>query len=332
MLYDGIKLTDSAVFEKLNVQHAETLPVSGNLGELFYLENSDDPEDTLSGLYVFDDAWRKATNAPILDPTIQFVKSFVATANQTLFEVPESYESATAEVTRNGVNVPVNFTSVDSFTLLQQAWAGDIVEIVWFSVLRLGDALKRSGDTMTGFLEVPAGAAGNQVARANETLLRDHSAAAVSTTLVDTDVMYLIRGGQVYKFSPNVIATNITAKSNNFTAIQQFSEGLKTSKSYSTEVITLVASDIDCSAGNYFYKSISTNTTFTFSNAPAAGYAYGFILEVDHVGGNITWPLNVQWPNVGPGALISGKRHNFSFKTRNGGLTWDASALTNYGG
>lgn len=42
----------------------------------------------------------------------------------------------------------------------------------------------------------------------------------------------------------------------------------------------LAASDVDMSSGSYFTKTLSANTTFTFSNPPASGTAGSFALEV----------------------------------------------------
>lgn len=42
----------------------------------------------------------------------------------------------------------------------------------------------------------------------------------------------------------------------------------------------LSASDVDLSTGSYFSKTLSANTTFTFSNPPASGTAMGFLLNV----------------------------------------------------
>ena len=58
MIFDGINLLDAAVFTNLNVQRNTTLPASGNVGELFYLES---PDIDVSGLYIFDSIWRKVT-------------------------------------------------------------------------------------------------------------------------------------------------------------------------------------------------------------------------------------------------------------------------------
>ena len=94
-------------------------------------------------------------------------------------------------------------------------------------------------------------------------------------------------------------------------------------------VVAMAALDVDCSAGNYFTKTISANSTFTFSNAPASR-SYGFVLEVTHTSGTLTWPAAVRWPaNTAP-TLTSGKTHLFVFVTDDGGTTWRGASSVDY--
>jgi hypothetical protein len=63
-----------------------------------------------------------------------------------------------------------------------------------------------------------------------------------------------------------------------------------------------LATTIDCEAGNVFSHTLSENTTFTFSNPPASGTAYGFSLKIvqdaSASGYTITWPSAVDWPRA----------------------------------
>ena len=92
------------------------------------------------------------------------------------------------------------------------------------------------------------------------------------------------------------------------------------------------ALDVDCSAGNYFTKAISINSTFTFSNIPTSGTAYSFTLEVDVTGTStaITWPASVKWPDDTAPSLTDTKTHLFMFVTNDGGTTWRGAALVDY--
>jgi hypothetical protein len=68
---------------------------------------------------------------------------------------------------------------------------------------------------------------------------------------------------------------------------------------------------IDCEAGNVFALTLSENvTTFTWSNPPASGTAYGFSLKVIQGSSDytITWPPAVDWPDATAPTLTSGFR------------------------
>jgi cytoskeletal protein CcmA (bactofilin family) len=94
------------------------------------------------------------------------------------------------------------------------------------------------------------------------------------------------------------------------------------------------ASTIDCEAGNVFSHTLSENTTFTFSNQPTSGTAYGFSLKIvqdaSASGYVITWPSAVIWPSADQYAASSAPRltstasaiDQFVFYTHDGGTTW----------
>jgi hypothetical protein len=99
--------------------------------------------------------------------------------------------------------------------------------------------------------------------------------------------------------------------------------------SYRGNIVAVSALDIDCSAGNYFTKTISANSTFTFSNVPASR-SYGFTLELTLTSGTVTWPAAVKFPgNIVP-VLGTGKTHLFMFLTDDGGTRWRGAALIDY--
>jgi hypothetical protein len=96
-----------------------------------------------------------------------------------------------------------------------------------------------------------------------------------------------------------------------------------------SDIVAVAALDINCSTGNYFTKTVTVNSTFTFSNVPT-GVAYGFTLKLTHTSGIVNWPNTVTWPaNNAPG-LTAGKTHLFVFVTDNGGTRWQGAALIDY--
>jgi hypothetical protein len=92
----------------------------------------------------------------------------------------------------------------------------------------------------------------------------------------------------------------------------------------------VAALDIDLSAGNYFTKTISANSTFTFSNPPASGTVGSFTLELTHTSGTVTWPSSVKFNSDTAPTLTTGKTHLFFFVTDDGGTRYRGAALVDY--
>jgi len=94
------------------------------------------------------------------------------------------------------------------------------------------------------------------------------------------------------------------------------------------------ATTIDCEAGNVFSHTLSENTTFTFSNPPSSGTAYGFSLKIvqdaSASGYTVTWPSAIIWPNADQYAAsgvpqltsTASAVDQFVFYTHDGGTTW----------
>ena len=102
------------------------------------------------------------------------------------------------------------------------------------------------------------------------------------------------------------------------------------SASYQSNARDVSALNIDCTSGNYYVKTITGNSTFTVSNAPASGFAYSFTLEVTHTSGTITWFSGVEWPASTAPTLTTGKTHLFMFVTDDGGNRWRGASLVDY--
>ena len=81
---------------------------------------------------------------------------------------------------------------------------------------------------------------------------------------------------------------------------------------------------VNCESGNVFALSTTGNTTFTFSNPPASGTAYGFMLKLTAGGTHtITYPSSVDWAGAtAPDAPASGETDVLVFTTVAGGTTW----------
>jgi len=113
------------------------------------------------------------------------------------------------------------------------------------------------------------------------------------------------------------------------TGVVVSSGGLDLTGPYKENITAMAALEVDCSAGNYFTKTISGNSTFTFANVPT-GCAYAFTLELTHTSGTVTWPASVNFPSDTAPTLTTGKTHLFMFITDNGGTRFRGSSLVDY--
>ncbi len=94
-------------------------------------------------------------------------------------------------------------------------------------------------------------------------------------------------------------------------------------------VTAMGANSVNCSLGNFFTKTITGATTFTFDSVPAG--VYSFTMEVTLNGSNaITWPASVKWNADTAPSITDGKTQLFMFITQNGGTRWRGSALVDY--
>ena len=106
--------------------------------------------------------------------------------------------------------------------------------------------------------------------------------------------------------------------------------GISTFASQVSSITAMGANAVDCSTANYFTKTITGATTFTFTNVPT-GVAYGMTMEVTLNGSNaITWPATVKWPADTAPSITDGKTQLFMFVTDDGGTRWRGSSLVDY--
>lgn len=117
---------------------------------------------------------------------------------------------------------------------------------------------------------------------------------------------------------------------NTFTALQTLNAGLAVDGPYKQAVEAVSSTSIDLSTGNYFTKTISGNTTFTFTNPPSSGTVGSFTLELTHSSGTVTWPSSVKFPADTAPTLTAGKTHLFVFVTDNGGSRYRGAALADF--
>ena len=117
---------------------------------------------------------------------------------------------------------------------------------------------------------------------------------------------------------------------NTFTAAQTLNAGLTVDGPYKQVAEAVSALAIDLSTGNYFTKTISGNSTFTFTNPPSSGTVGSFVLELTHTSGTVTWPSSVKFPADTAPTLTTGKTHLFFFVTDDGGTRYRGASLVDY--
>lgn len=97
--------------------------------------------------------------------------------------------------------------------------------------------------------------------------------------------------------------------------------GMTLSGSTKQNVTAVAAAALDLSASDWFTKSISSNTTFTFTGATASK-AQGFVLDLTISSAAVpTWPAAVKW-SLGTAPTLGNGRHIIGFITDDGGTTY----------
>ena len=107
-------------------------------------------------------------------------------------------------------------------------------------------------------------------------------------------------------------------------------QGVDNEKRITEKINAVSGTAIDCSAGNYYTKTITGATAFTFTNVPTS-VAYFLTIEVTCNGSNAaTWPASVKWPADTAPTITDGKTTLFMFVTDDGGTRWRGSSLADY--
>ena len=140
-------------------------------------------------------------------------------------------------------------------------------------------------------------------------------------------------GSTVQAYDADTAKTDVTqtfSAAQTFTAQSVHNAGLSVDGPYKQTAEAVGSTTINLSTGNYFTKTISGNTTFTFSNPPSSGTVGSFTLELTHSSGTVTWPSSVKFPADTAPTLTAGKTHLFVFVTDDGGTRYRGAALADY--
>ena len=172
--------------------------------------------------------------------------------------------------------------------------------------------------TFTGVPAAPTATAGTNTTQVATTAFVNAEIAADLTAAI---------GSTVQAFDADTAKRDTT---NTYTALQTMNAGIAIDGPYNQVAEAVSALAIDLATGNYFTKTISGNSTFTFTNPPASGTVGSFTLELTHSSGTVTWPSSVKFPADTAPTLTTGKTHLFVFVTDDGGTRYRGASLVDY--
>jgi len=193
-------------------------------------------------------------------------------------------------------------------------------------------AMIADGAIVNGDINASAAIAYSKLSLSNSIVNADINSSAA---IADSKLATISTGGKVSgtAITSGNLSTSGSIATTSTLAVGQSSAAANTdldvNGAYAGNVVAVAALDINCSTGNYFTKTISSNSTFTFSNVPSSR-AYSFTLEVDHNSGTITWPAAVKWNGDTAPTLTTGKTHLFIFVTDDGGSRWRGMAAVDF--
>jgi hypothetical protein len=198
----------------------------------------------------------------------------------------------------------------------------------------VADTADINGGTIDGATIGGASAAAGKFTTLEATGVTTVSAGTVSapaiTTTGDTNTGIFFPAADSMAFAEGGVEV-FRIDSNGRLGVGQTSPATKfdLSGNYGQNIVAVAALSIDCSAGNYFTKTINANSTFTFDSVPASR-SFAFALELTHTSGAITWPTSVKWPKDAAPTLTTGRTHIFIFVTDDGGTRWRGASLVDY--
>ena len=275
---------------------------------------------------------------------------YTATAAQTTFSA--TYDVGFVDVFLNGIKllVSTDFTATNGSTvvLATGATVGDIVDIMAFGSFSVADVYSQAAsnarfaqlsNNLSDLASAPAAlislgltadaAEINKLdgvtastAELNKLAGVTASTAEINTLTGVTSTATELNYTNVTTLGTSEASKAVTADANGDVALAAELKATSYNETYVALSGTTPAAD--CEAGNMFSLTTSGSTTFTFSNPPATGTAYGMVIKLVAGGTHaITWPTSVDWAGgTAPDAPASGETDVLGFITHDGGTTW----------
>jgi hypothetical protein len=143
---------------------------------------------------------------------------------------------------------------------------------------------------------------------------------------------FSVAGTLTYEDVTNIDSVGLITARNGIDVLAGIStfQGVDNEKRVTEKINTVSGTAIDCAEGNYYTKTVTGATAFTFTNVPTS-VAYFLTIEVTCNGSNaVTWPASVKWPADTAPTITDGKTTLFMFVTDDGGTRWRGSSLADY--
>jgi hypothetical protein len=209
----------------------------------------------------------------------------------------------------------------DQLSAATSAADGDLV-----AVYIVSDALLKKME-FSVFKQAVADALGNTFLQAPNNLSDLNSASAARANL-GLGTVATLASTAVFQVANNLseVANANTARDNIGACAKDapmITSGITYFGSHKANVQAVASTSLDLSTAEFFTKSISTNTAFTFANATASK-GQAFVLELTISSAAVpSWPAGVDHPNgINPSASLGNGRHVLGFITFNGGTDW----------
>lgn len=224
---------------------------------------------------------------------------FTATAGQTTFTVNGGYTVGQLQVLRNGVQlvvgVDVTATNGTTFVLTNPATAGDTVVSIAYVSFIVANAVAKSGDTMSGNLNLPSLIASGTVTDGTGTLRPLVSASAQTATGTSVEFTGIPSWVKRITLMFSALSTNGTAN----IAIQLGDAGGYETSGYVGAATQFNASSNTTGASTTAFVASSTNT--------AASSHHGMCV-ISLIGSNLWVYSSSVWNTAGANTVSNGSK------------------------